>query len=275
MASQSPSTRKQCDFTKLMMAGYDLELNNGSTQDFYVTFHGPKDTIYESGVWKVHVTLPDDYPFASPSIGFVNKVLHPNVDEASGSVCLDVINQTWTPLYSLVNVFEVFLPQLLTYPNPSDPLNSDAASLLIRDKQLYEKRVKEYVHLYANRENFESKGKSKIVSTKNSAKNKTKNGINANRISASQTGEAVTNQNDDLVTQNILGENDNTNCNSNNNSSSRIGNGYSNNKNRGNVLNESEEEADSLSEDDDEFDYGEIENDKIDYDVDEIDIDDL
>eukprot|EP00921_Rhytidocystis_pertsovi_P010675 GHVQ01017202.1.p1 GENE.GHVQ01017202.1~~GHVQ01017202.1.p1 ORF type:complete len:202 (+),score=32.17 GHVQ01017202.1:1192-1797(+) len=155
MTSQSPSTRKQCDFTKLMMAGYQLELNNGSTQDFYVTFHGPKQTAYEGGVWKIHVCLPEDYPFASPSIGFMNKVLHPNVDEASGSVCLDVINQTWTPLYSLVNIFDVFLPQLLTYPNPSDPLNNEAASLLMADKVLYEKRINEYVKLYASRETWE------------------------------------------------------------------------------------------------------------------------
>lgn len=142
MNQQASLTRKQCDFTKLIMAGYDLELNNGSTQDFDVMFHGPNGTVYEGGIWKVHVTLPDDYPFASPSIGFINKLLHPNVDEASGSVCLDVINQTWTPLYSLVNVFEVFLPQLLTYPNPSDPLNSDAASLLMKDKNIYEEKVK-------------------------------------------------------------------------------------------------------------------------------------
>ncbi|KNG77778.1 ubiquitin-conjugating enzyme [Plasmodium falciparum IGH-CR14] len=150
MNPQTSLTRKQCDFTKLIMAGYDLELNNGSTQDFDVMFHGPNGTAYEGGIWKVHVTLPDDYPFASPSIGFMNKLLHPNVDEASGSVCLDVINQTWTPLYSLVNVFEVFLPQLLTYPNPSDPLNSDAASLLMKDKNIYEEKVKEYVKLYAS-----------------------------------------------------------------------------------------------------------------------------
>ncbi|KOB85284.1 hypothetical protein PFDG_00581 [Plasmodium falciparum Dd2] len=110
----------------------------GSTQDFDVMFHGPNGTAHEGGIWKVHVTSPDDYPLASPSIGFMNKLLHPNVDEASGSVCLDVINQTWTPLYSLVNVFEVFLPQLLTYANASDPLNSDAASLLMKDKNIYE-----------------------------------------------------------------------------------------------------------------------------------------
>lgn len=149
------SSRKQCDFAKLLMAGYDLELNNKNTQDFNVVFHGPKETIYEGGVWRVHVTLPDDYPFSSPSIGFLNKILHPNVDEASGSVCLDVINQTWTPLYSLVNVFDVFLPQLLTYPNPQDPLNSEAASLLNRDKEQYEQKVKEHVTKYASRDSWE------------------------------------------------------------------------------------------------------------------------
>ncbi|CAD2087211.1 ubiquitin-conjugating enzyme, putative [Plasmodium chabaudi chabaudi] len=167
MNHQAALTRKQCDFTKLIMAGYDLELNNGSTQDFDVMFHGPNGTAYEGGIWKVHVTLPDDYPFASPSIGFINKLLHPNVDEASGSVCLDVINQTWTPLYSLVNVFEVFLPQLLTYPNPSDPLNSDAASLLMKDKNIYEEKVKEYVKLYASKDLWEQQKKDKNPSKMN------------------------------------------------------------------------------------------------------------
>eukprot|EP00916_Digyalum_oweni_P004034 GHVL01007189.1.p1 GENE.GHVL01007189.1~~GHVL01007189.1.p1 ORF type:complete len:201 (+),score=25.49 GHVL01007189.1:262-864(+) len=143
--SQSPSTRKQCDFTKLMMAGYKIDLASGGTTDFYVKFFGPKNTPYESGIWRVHVTLPEQYPFSSPSIGFVNKILHPNIDETSGSVCLDVINQTWTPLYSLVNIFEVFLPQLLTYPNPTDPLNAEAASLLLRDKNTFENAVREHV----------------------------------------------------------------------------------------------------------------------------------
>ncbi|KAK7860785.1 ubiquitin-conjugating enzyme e2 5 [Quercus suber] len=47
------------------------------------------------------------------------------------------------PSENLVNVFEVFLPQLLLYPNPSDPLNGEAAALMMRDRASYEQRVKD------------------------------------------------------------------------------------------------------------------------------------
>ena len=42
----------------------------------------------------------------------------------------------------MINIFEVFLPQLLRYPNPTDPLNGEAAALLLRDPKAYETRVR-------------------------------------------------------------------------------------------------------------------------------------
>ena len=45
-------------------------------------------------------------------------------------------------MFDMINIFEVFLPQLLRYPNPTDPLNGEAAALLMRDPKTYETKVK-------------------------------------------------------------------------------------------------------------------------------------
>lgn len=52
----------------------------------------------------------------------------------------------------MINIFESFLPQLLRYPNPTDPLNGEAAALMMREPTTYESKVKEYVSRYATRE---------------------------------------------------------------------------------------------------------------------------
>jgi hypothetical protein len=52
------------------------------------------------------------------------------------------LTAVWWIGADLINVFEVFLPQLLLYPNPTDPLNGEAAALMMRDRGHYEQKVK-------------------------------------------------------------------------------------------------------------------------------------
>ncbi|KAI7184644.1 Ubiquitin-conjugating enzyme E2 [Hortaea werneckii] len=161
----SPKRRIETDVMKMyeqtqlgvMRKGAWADVEYRLMSDYEVTLVND-NTPFAGGLWKIHVELPDQYPYKSPSIGFVNRIFHPNIDELSGSVCLDVINQTWSPMYDMVNIFEVFLPQLLRYPNPTDPLNGEAAALMMRDQKGYDAKVKEYVAKYATKENVDDAG---------------------------------------------------------------------------------------------------------------------
>ncbi|KAK7866199.1 hypothetical protein R5R35_001414 [Gryllus longicercus] len=156
MSGESNAAKRR-DIVKLIANGFEVEmLPDGNA--YAVKFKGPTGTPYEGGIWKIRVQLPDNYPFSSPSIGFMNKIFHPNIDEKSGSVCLDVINQTWSPLFNLQNIFECFLPQLLAYPNPVDPINAEAAALFIDKPGEFHEMVSQFVRKYATEETYSLNG---------------------------------------------------------------------------------------------------------------------
>lgn len=173
MNKQNPllsKKRRERDIAKLRQKGFLVDRDG--EQDITVHFEGPPETLYELGVWKIRVHLPLEYPYKSPSLGFVNKIYHPNIDFQSGSICLDVINQTWTPMYELFNIFSIFLPQLLIYPNPSDPLNVDAAKLYRNSIEEYKQFVRKQVYKHA------TNGKELAIKDKQMASQEIKEKIN-------------------------------------------------------------------------------------------------
>ncbi|KAK9747941.1 hypothetical protein RND81_02G025300 [Saponaria officinalis] len=148
----SLGNRRESDIVRLMMSNFTVEPINDRTDEFYVIFRGPKESLYEGGVWKLHVELAINYPYEPPTVTFVNKIFHPNINEQSGVICLDVINKSWSSVTDLVNVFEILIPQLLLYPNDSDGLNEDAIFLLMSDTEKFEQTVKDYCKRYAKEE---------------------------------------------------------------------------------------------------------------------------
>jgi ubiquitin-conjugating enzyme E2 H len=137
-----------------------IEANPSTTiikenEELLFKFIGPPDTYYKDSIFEVYIYLPKNYPFKSPSIAFKTKIYHPNIDDRSGAICLNVINETWSPTYSLLNIYEMFLPQLLTYPNPDDPLNREAALYYKTNPRIYASKVKEFIVKYCEKNDTE------------------------------------------------------------------------------------------------------------------------
>lgn len=72
--------RKQRDLEKLKNSPYEVKQNPGSPNLLGVIFKGPEESIYKDGTWLIQVFVPDRYPIKPPSIAFVNKIVHPNID---------------------------------------------------------------------------------------------------------------------------------------------------------------------------------------------------
>ncbi|KAI8078914.1 ubiquitin-conjugating enzyme/RWD-like protein [Halteromyces radiatus] len=110
---------------------------------------GLPDTPYEGGVFDLLIKIPQNYPMHPPTITFTTTLCHPNVHLKTGEICLDILKTAWSPAWTLKST--VLAISLLLYnPEPSSPLNCDAANLLRCDDILgYNSLVRMYTQLYS------------------------------------------------------------------------------------------------------------------------------
>lgn len=141
------------DINSLKKENLNVFIPENNISRIIVDFKGPKDTIYETGVWKIKIEFPAEYPLKSPCVNFETPIYHPNVEPKSGAICLDVLTTEWTPMYEIKHIFDTFLPQLLSYPNPDDPFNTIAAMELKNNKSTFEKNVIDHINKYCNKDN--------------------------------------------------------------------------------------------------------------------------
>ena len=100
------------------------------------TIMGPEGSPYHGGVYFLNIHFPSDYPFKPPKIQFTTRIFHPNIN-ANGSICLDILKETWSPALTISKVL-LSISSLLTDPNPDDPLVPDIAHMYKNDKPKYE-----------------------------------------------------------------------------------------------------------------------------------------
>ena len=69
----------------------------------------PENTLYEGGLFKVHLTFPHDYPLQPPKMQFKTEMWHPNV-YPSGLVCISILHPPEEDKYGYEDAGERWLP---------------------------------------------------------------------------------------------------------------------------------------------------------------------
>ncbi|KII88892.1 hypothetical protein PLICRDRAFT_175146 [Plicaturopsis crispa FD-325 SS-3] len=92
------------------------------------TIEGPAGTIYAGLTFRINISFPSNYPYVAPTIKFDTPCYHPNVDITGGAICLDILQDKWSAVYSVQTIL-LSLQSLLGEPNNASPLNPDAANL--------------------------------------------------------------------------------------------------------------------------------------------------
>eukprot|EP00007_Cunea_sp_BSH-02190019_P010166 CAMPEP_0174237716 /NCGR_PEP_ID=MMETSP0417-20130205/9308_1 /TAXON_ID=242541 /ORGANISM="Mayorella sp, Strain BSH-02190019" /LENGTH=210 /DNA_ID=CAMNT_0015316501 /DNA_START=166 /DNA_END=795 /DNA_ORIENTATION=- len=103
-------------------------------------FLSPQDGLYAGGTYEFTVRVPANYPFEPPKVHCDTLIYHPNID-FEGHVCLNILRQDWMPVLNLKHVLFGLLV-LFSEPNPDDPLNKDAASLMVSKPAEFQRNVR-------------------------------------------------------------------------------------------------------------------------------------
>src|SRR5216110_1839785 len=69
----------------------------------------PENTLYEGGLFKAHLTFPQEYPLQPPKMQFKTEMWHPNV-YPSGLVCISILHPPAEDKYGYEDAGERWMP---------------------------------------------------------------------------------------------------------------------------------------------------------------------
>jgi len=101
----------------------------------------PTDGLYKGALFVFRGEIGANYPYEPPKIVCDTLVFHPNIDW-EGHVCLNILREEWKPVLNLGSVIFGLLTLFLE-PNPEDPLNKEAAQLMLEKPKEFERNVRE------------------------------------------------------------------------------------------------------------------------------------
>ena len=91
------------------------------------------------GVYKFNMVIDFNYPHVAPKPTCMTPIYHPNID-TKGAVCLNILRADWKPVLGINQVI-LGLIFLFIEPNPTDPLNLEAAKVFRENPNQFNRNV--------------------------------------------------------------------------------------------------------------------------------------
>jgi len=122
------------------VSGTRLEFPNTDDLMSFVLYVKATDGLWKSAEYKFSVHVPTNYPYDPPKVVCETAIYHPNID-TQGHVCLNILRADWMPVLNLGAVIFGIMTLFLE-PNPEDPLNKEAAKLMIENRSTFDRNVR-------------------------------------------------------------------------------------------------------------------------------------
>ena len=143
-----PRLKKEIEFlAKEGSSAYSAEPLGDDLFHWTASIIGPQGSPYEGGVFFLDIHLPTDYPFKPPKVAFKTRIYHCNVN-SDGAICMDVLGTGWGPAVKLFKVLQQ-IADLLTTPNPDNPLVPEIAQLYQSNRAKHDETAKEWTKKHA------------------------------------------------------------------------------------------------------------------------------
>nr|KAF6508912.1 ubiquitin conjugating enzyme E2 U [Rousettus aegyptiacus] len=125
--------------------------------EWTAVIEGLQDTIWHGIFFQLTINFTPEYNVVPPVVTFRTIPFHPNVDKHTGRPCIDFLDSPdkWSPCYSLSSIL-LTLQVMLSNPVLKNPVNLEAAQILIKDESMYRLIVLRLFHKPLQLENESS-----------------------------------------------------------------------------------------------------------------------